>query len=189
MTCTFQHRYLDDIVRNPRRNAIIIETAARLRGLSLILVERIQHGEILALLLNERYPDLRSVYIHGSDSANRRESALTRAREGRLDVLIGTEILGEGVNVPAIRNLIVARAGRAPHRTIQAVGRGTRAHDGKDRVIVIDFSDSDTAYTKEGKPKAGPLTTQANARRKTYESEEAYSVCDIGYEELTTWLT
>ena len=96
--------------------------------------------------------------------------------------------------MPAVRNLIVARAGRAPHRTIQAVGRGTRAHEGKDRVRVFDFLDSDTVWyqnkkTKQWKQKAGPLTSQAAARRKTYEAEEAYSVCDIGYEELMEWLT
>ena len=138
--------------------------------------------------------EVRCQFLEGAVTNKRRETALNRAREGQLDVLIGTEILGEGVNVPAIRNLIVARAGRAPHRTIQAVGRGTRAHEDKDRVLVFDFLDTDTVYrknpkTKRWEPKPGPLTKQAAARRKTYESEEAYSVTDIEYEELMGWLT
>ncbi len=183
----WQEAYTKAVVRHEGRNRICVELAVRLKGLSMILVERIEHGRTLNAMLHD-IGGLNFQFLDGAAPERRRELALDRAREGRLDVLIGTEILGEGVNVPAVRNLIVARAGRAPHRTIQAVGRGTRAHDGKDRVRVIDFLDSDTTYTKEGRPKAGPLTTQAAARRKTYEAEEAYSVCDIGYEELMKWL-
>lgn len=179
--------YKEGVVRHEARNRICVELAVRLKGLSMILVDRIEHGQRLAQALREK-GGLNFDFLQGAVTDKRREVALERARQGQLDVLIGTEILGEGVNVPAIRNLIVARAGRAPHRTIQAVGRGTRAHGDKDRVLVFDFLDTDTVYRKN-EPKPGPLTKQAAARRKTYESEVAYSVTSIEYEELMTWLT
>ncbi len=187
--------YKSGVVRHENRNRICVELAVRLKGLSMILVERIEHGERLAQALHER-GGLNFAFLDGSNPEMRREVALDRARRNELDVLIGTEILGEGVNVPAIRNLIVARAGRAPHRTIQAVGRGTRAHEDKDRILVFDFMDTDKVFRqvkgaipRRMKVVPGPLTSQANARRKTYEAEEAYSVCNIGYEELMKWMT
>lgn len=185
----WQERYTAGIVKKESRNKIIVEAAARLPGLSMILVERIAHGRTLARMLHDRSSE-EYAFIDGSDTESRRETVLHMARTGLLKILIGTEILGEGVNVPAVRNLIVARAGRAPHRTIQAVGRGTRAHEGKDRVVVLDFADRDWKWSRAKKDYVpGPLTTQAGARRKTYESEEAYSVTDIGFEEMMEWLT
>ncbi len=181
--------YQQGIVEHENRNRICVELAVRLKGLSMILVDRIEHGQRLMKALYERGGAGTYHFLEGNVTDRRRELALSAARSGGIDILIGTEILGEGVNVPAVRNLIVARAGRAPHRTIQGVGRGTRAHEDKDRVLVFDFLDTDTVYKKKGGPVPGPLTKQAAARRKTYESEEAYSVTDIEYEELMKWLT
>lgn len=181
------------VVRDTKRNALIVELAERMarRGSVLVLVERIEHGA----RLQRGFPpsSLGVEFIHGAIEGFLRTEMLDRFRNGGTDVLIGSEILGEGIDLPNLRTLIIAGAGKAPHRTIQKVGRGMRTSGDKDRVIVFDFMDtgSKTWVDQQGKRHKRPssLQEQARSRLKTYLSEPAWSVATLSLEELRSWLT
>jgi superfamily II DNA or RNA helicase len=47
-------------------------------------------------------------------------------------------VLTEGTDLPCIETIIMARPTKSPVLYTQAVGRGTRLHEGKDKLILID---------------------------------------------------
>ena len=155
--------YQDGIVENSRRNKLIQLATDDLRALGhtiLILVDRIEHGEHLQRILVD------SIFLHGTSGMAKRKTGLKDMAAGRRPIVIATSIFDEGVDVPAISCLIVARGGKAEHRSIQAVGRGMRPDEGKDRLIVIDFFD---AFSRR-------LRKHSRERLAAYKGVEGFTV-------------
>lgn len=159
------------IVENKRRNNLINRLAGKLRrkGPTLIIVDRIEHGANLAYANG-------CDFAHGGLPKKERATMFQRFKDGETTLLVVSKIADEGIDLPSIAYLILASGGRAPHRQIQRIGRGMRAVEGKDEVLVFDFDD-------QGKY----LARHSRRRRRTYEREAAYTVIDIKESEL--WLT
>ena len=152
------------IVANKKRNDAITNLVARAPYPALILIDRIEHGEAIARKLEAMYFS-RLQYIHGKTKPAVRTRALEDFRNGKINVLVSSVILDEGINIPNIRTLVLAGGGKAQHKVIQRIGRGQRAHEGKSNLMVFDFHDRGR-YTGQHR----------RAREKLYASEEAYEV-------------
>ena len=63
--------------------------------------------------------------------------------------LIGTSVIGEGVDLPCAANLIMAGGGKARSQVIQNIGRVLRIMDGKEEATVYDFTDRDGGFLAE----------------------------------------
>lgn len=103
----------------------------------------------------------------------RRARLIEQFKAGKLDVLLATGILNEGFDAPNVRYLILAGGGKAEHLQTQRIGRGMRAADGKESVIVIDFMDRGHYLSKHSK-----------ARLNAYQAEPAFNVTCLTVEEL-----
>ena len=159
------------IVENLTRNQMIGDIArkcsASRAGPVVILVERIAHGERLAW-------ELGTEFVSGSSPTAVRQRAWTRLKEGSLRLLVTSKIADEGLDIPPLSYLILAGGGKAPHVTIQRVGRGMRTAKGKQNLFVFDFLDS-------GKW----LSAHSKNRRRTYNEQAAYTVQEVDITEVT----
>ena len=166
------------VVDNDKRNTAIVDIVARAPHPVLVLIERIEHGEellISSIILDEGINMVTRLqrdtlihtfrFIHGDTNPAVRTKTLNEFRDGKIDVLISSIILDEGINIPNIRTLVLAGGGKAQHKLIQRIGRGQRAHEGKGNLMVFDFHDRGR-YT--GKHR--------REREKLYASEEAYEM-------------
>ena len=81
-----------------------------------------------------------AVATSGDDKHHVREQALNDLRTGQVQVLVSVDILGEGVDVPEIGCIILARPTASLTIYLQQVGRGLRSAPGKLRCIVLDFA-------------------------------------------------
>ncbi|KAJ3090719.1 hypothetical protein HK102_002862 [Quaeritorhiza haematococci] len=61
--------------------------------------------------------------------------------EGKIPVLVNCGIMTEGVDIPAIDAIILARPTRSDVLLQQMIGRGVRRHEGKRDCLVVDFVD------------------------------------------------
>jgi superfamily II DNA or RNA helicase len=154
------------IVDNPTRNDMIVRLARELPKPVVILVERLAHGELLARALG-------TGFIAGDSPIGYRRAAWGGLRQGKLPVLIASKIADEGLDIPQIQSLILAGGGKAPHLTVQRVGRGMRVAGGKERLFVFDFLD-------RGKY----LKAHAERRLQTYNEQPAYSCSVVDIEEV-----
>lgn len=128
------------LVRDDARNELIVdEIRARLTSgtRALILSDRIAHVDTLAELLS----DLDPVVLTGELSKSERETAMVAVRAGAGLTIATTSLLGEGVDVPGWGMLFLVTPIAGGPRTLQAVGRVSRAAPGKDRAVVVDFVD------------------------------------------------
>jgi superfamily II DNA or RNA helicase len=126
------------LVRDPHRNALIVsEVRRRLASHSraLVLSDRVEHVGILADLLANLHP----VILTGKLSPAARETAMKAVREGALVTIATSGLLGEGIDVPSWDLLFLVTPMAGGPRTLQAVGRVSRAAPGKTSATVVDF--------------------------------------------------
>ena len=131
------------IVENVSRNALILREAimGNRAGLSvLVLVKQKKHGHLLEKAFKSN--GLRTKFIFGESKGPVRAAALNALENGELDVLIGSNILDVGVDVPALGMVILAAGGKAEVELRQRVGRGLRAKKkGGNVAFIVDFYD------------------------------------------------
>lgn len=96
----------------------------------------------LSALLNERSVHghrLRTLSLSGSDSIESREAAVQRLERGDLDYLLTVDIFNEGIDIPAVNQVVMLRCTQSSIIFTQQLGRGLRKAVGKDHLRVIDF--------------------------------------------------
>jgi superfamily II DNA or RNA helicase len=162
--------YNEEVTNNLKRNELVVDLAMKAVGAgksTLILINYIEHGENLLTLLKAVYPDIE--FIHGSTEAGKRQKVLQEFKEGARKLILASNILGEGVDIPKLEVLITARAEASTIAAYQAIGRCVRPAEGKVRAIIIDLFDSDCRY----------LESHASARLKIYASEPRYKIVPV----------
>src|SRR5579864_3837134 len=162
--------YNEEVTNNLKRNQLVVDLARRsveAEKSTLILINYIEHGENLLTLLKAVYPDIE--FIHGSTEVGKRQKVLQEFKEGTRKLLLASNILGEGVDIPKLEVLITARAEASTIAAYQALGRTLRPSEGKTKAIIIDLFDSDCKY----------LESHASARLKIYASEPRYKIVPV----------
>lgn len=140
----YQKVYREGIVENEERNKIIAEIAAEIKDKkTIILVQYKEHGD----MLKEMIPW--AEFIHGEEKDDARIQMMDDFRDGELMCLIGTSVIGEGVDLPCAENLIMAGGGKARSQVIQNIGRVLRIMDGKEKATIYDFTDRDGGYLED----------------------------------------
>ena len=141
---TFDYPSANDlgIVHNKARNEVIknIVEKHREEGYICILVSILEHGKEL----NEVIPG--SVYLKGEDPLNKRMEVINKFNNGEVPVLIGTNILQEGISISNMKTLIMASGGKAVTATIQRIGRVLRITKEKRQGVFYDFIDMNNKY-------------------------------------------
>jgi superfamily II DNA or RNA helicase len=140
---SWQSAYRIGIVENHARNKQAVDECARMAryGLtSMVLVQQVVHGEIVERAMTAA--GLRVVFIRGEDDHAGRKAALAQLAAGDIDVLIGTNILDVGVDVPAVGHICLIGGYKAQVQLRQRIGRGLRAKKfGPNVAFITDFAD------------------------------------------------
>ena len=108
--------------------------------------------------------------LTGSNPKEEIQAALEEMREGKLKVLVATNIFGEGIDVPAISTIVMADAAKSHIKVLQRIGRGMRTQEGKKLLHVHEFIDDTDGY----------LLEHSTVRHKLYEAEGFKCVLDRG---------
>ncbi|CAH0417193.1 DEAD/DEAH box helicase [Periweissella fabaria] len=103
----------------------------------LIFVSRIEEGEILAEKLTAR--GLPSQFLSAQSSSVVREKAVTALEQGTLKYLIAVDIFNEGIDIPAVNQIVMMRSTQSKIIFLQQLGRGLRKFANKEYLTVIDF--------------------------------------------------
>lgn len=132
---------LDFMVKNEFRNNLIADAARVSRGNTLIMVDRIEHGEILESALNIQKKK-KVYFIKGDVKVDKREEVREIMENNSNIICIAiSKIFSTGINIKNIHNIIFATPGKAKVKLIQSIGRGLRLHASKPILNVLDFAD------------------------------------------------
>ena len=97
----------------PFDSLVIKEAIAREKfrgGQIFCVVPRIEDLEPMAARLTEIVPDIRTAMAHGRLAPTELERVMTEFGEGKYDVLLATNIVESGLDMPAVNTLIIYRA-------------------------------------------------------------------------------
>lgn len=122
------------IATNTEFHRMVARLTSKLKGRTLILVERVIHGDIL----NKLIPN--SLWVYGKDDMATRAHVIEQMQKAQGNVIaIATQgIFSVGINF-FIHNLINAAGGKAEHDIIQRMGRGLRTARDKEILNYYDF--------------------------------------------------
>ncbi|MGU9947055.1 DEAD/DEAH box helicase [Lactobacillus delbrueckii subsp. bulgaricus] len=77
--------------------------------------------------------------LTNQDSPAVRRQAVKDLESGRLHYLVTVDLFNEGVDIPALNQIVMLRAAQSATVFIQQLGRGLRLYPGQDFVTVLDF--------------------------------------------------
>lgn len=77
--------------------------------------------------------------LTNQNSNTQRQEAVSQLESGRLEYIITVDIFNEGVDIPALNQIIMLRNTQSSIIFLQQLGRGLRKYPGKKFVTVIDF--------------------------------------------------
>ncbi|WP_348637183.1 DUF3427 domain-containing protein [Bifidobacterium sp. ESL0682] len=80
----------------------------------------------------------RTVAVTG-DNAVDRDSAVNQLENGELDYIFTVDLFNEGVDIPALNQIVMLRQTKSSIIFTQQLGRGLRKYPGKESVTIIDF--------------------------------------------------
>lgn len=175
--------YGECVVRHRSRNALAAGAMAWLAHYgkrTLVLVKEVAHGQQLRDAFVEGGYGDHGVRFVSSTTADVDEiqTALADLEAGRIRCLIGTSVIGEGVDVPAADALVYAAGGKSPVKVVQDYFRVLTRSPGKTHGVIVDFADDHN-----------PRTVKAAARRLAlYRQEEAFSSEVMDPDDLPKWL-
>ena len=111
----------------------------RVKGL--IFCSRTEESKRLAGEFNSR--GYNTIALDGESSEDLREESIKRLEqdeiENKLDYIFTVDIFNEGVDIPAVNQIIMLRPTLSAIIFVQQLGRGLRISEGKEFLTVIDF--------------------------------------------------
>lgn len=126
-------------------------------------------GRSLLSAINEQ--GVEAVNLHGNISDSVRERFRSQMNKGKLHCIVATTIYDEGVDLPNIKQLVLANGGLSPIKIEQRIGRGLRKKSfGSNAVVIVDFMFYGNRY----------LRRHSLARLRRYIAEEAYEIKLVG---------
>ena len=88
-------------------------------------------------------------YVSGDDDKKHVTKALKDFNSKKTKILIGSSIIGEGIDIRSTEHLIMAQGGKSEIAVTQALGRLVRLFEGKKMGILHDFWFEDTKYMEK----------------------------------------
>lgn len=124
------------------RNKFITKLCGNFKNNSLLLVDRIEHGETLRDYLKEAYPERRVYFISGAMEVEDRE-VVKKLMEKENDVICVaiSKIFAVGISINNLHYIVFCSGGKSRIRVIQSIGRGLRLHEHKQFLTIVDIAD------------------------------------------------
>jgi superfamily II DNA or RNA helicase len=108
---------------------------------------------------------IESSYISGDSKRDVIKSALLDFNAKRINVLIGSSIIGEGIDVRSTDHLLMCQGGKSEIAITQALGRAARLYEGKTVAWIHDFRFNGTKYLE------GHLEQRLDIYKQNFDAE------------------
>lgn len=114
----------------------------------LILVDRKDGtGKVIHELL--KHSGFDNVYVSGDDKKAVIGDAIEDFNAKKVRIMVGSTVIGEGIDVHSTQHLILANGGKSPIKLVQGIGRCVRLHEGKPLSYVYDFCFEGTRFLEK----------------------------------------
>jgi superfamily II DNA or RNA helicase len=105
---------------------------------TLVFAAGVEHSRSLTDLFVSK--GIAAAHLDGSTPKDDRHNTLQQFRDGEIQVLFQYEIAVEGLDIPWIDAILCCRPTKSLRIAHQLLGRGLRPWQGKDHLVVVDFT-------------------------------------------------
>ncbi len=132
------------------RNALLVRAYHELAPgrRAIVFCANVQHAQDVARAFSEAGVQAEAVW--GAMPRPDRREVLRRFSAGELDVVTNCQILTEGFDEPRVDCIIMGRPTKSRLLYAQMVGRGTRLHEDKSDLLVVDVADNSDKHSLAG---------------------------------------
>lgn len=101
-----------------------------------------------SIMIRDRFREagIRAEHVEADTPASERKRVMDDVESGICQVVCNVGILTTGVDMPALRGVILCRATKSRNLYVQMIGRGTRIAERKDSFIVLDHANNVAAH-------------------------------------------
>lgn len=142
---------------------------------AIVFASNVAHAEDLTKRFGEA--GITAECITGESPRTEREGVRGRLRSGQTRVLVGVAVFIEGFDEPSIETVILARAFTVTGPYLQAIGRGLRCFEGKERCTVIDLRGAVHLHGLPDEERAWSLDGSAVRRLETMTALQRCKEC------------
>jgi superfamily II DNA or RNA helicase len=130
------------LIKNKFRNNFISKAVSKINKNTLILIDYIEHGQILEQTLKLNLQDKQVYFIRGEVEIEEREKIRNLMEVSDNIVIVAiSKIFSTGINIKNLHYIVFAGGGKAKIKILQSIGRGLRLHKDKDKLIIVDIAD------------------------------------------------
>lgn len=133
---------LSRAVNNEGRNVAIVQAYRQYADgkKAIAFTVDVEHARVLTEVF--QHAGIPAAYVHGGMRKEERKAVLQGLRSGEIRVVCNCNVLTEGFDEPSVEAVILARPTKSLSLFTQMVGRGTRLHPGKEKLILLDVADN-----------------------------------------------
>ena len=138
---------LEYIVTNHKRNNFLVNLLHHVSGNTLCLFQLVEkHGTPLYNQVKEQIKDREIFFVYGGTNTDTRENIRAIVENEKSSIIVASYgTFSTGINIRNINNIVFASPSKSRIRVLQSIGRGLRASESKDSILVFDISD-DMSY-------------------------------------------
>lgn len=125
-----------------------------------------------AMEICESLPSHMTELVTGETPKKERTRILSDFKAGKLRYLVNVAVLTTGFDAPNVGTVAILRATESPGLLLQIIGRGLRLHDGKYKVMILDYAEN-----LERHAPAGDVFDPEIRAKSTSEAERIPVVC------------
>jgi superfamily II DNA or RNA helicase len=134
----------------PERNRLVVDSYERLAPGRRAVVFCVNVAHVQALAATFSAHGIAAAAVWGAMPLEERRKTLRRFGQGEITVITNCNVLTEGFDEPRVDCVLMARPTRSQLLYAQMVGRGTRLHERKSDLVVVDIVDNTARHKLAG---------------------------------------
>ena len=136
----------------------------------LVFATSVEHSIAIADAYNDR--GIKAIHLDGTTPTKERSQALADFVAKKIQVMTNCSLFGEGLDIPALETVQIARRTASVGLHLQMLGRVLRVAEGKEYAIIIDHTDNWKRLGLPTKPRSWSLKGVKDDKPQELEIDE-----------------
>ncbi|MFM7192664.1 MAG: DEAD/DEAH box helicase, partial [Microcystaceae cyanobacterium] len=103
-----------------------------------VFAVNVEHSQAIAARYIES--GIPAAHLDGTTPTEERQETLEQFRQGKIKVISNCQLFDEGLDIPALEAVQIAKPTKSLSRWLQMVGRSLRPAEGKDYAVILDHT-------------------------------------------------
>lgn len=143
----------------------------------LVFAINIDHSRIICDRYNQM--GISAIHLDGHSKEDERKEALQKFADGEIKVITNCNLFDEGLDIPCLEAVQVARPTRSISKWLQMVGRSLRTSENKEKAIIIDHTENWAFHGLPTKPRIWTLDGIETKNKTHLERKESGEIREV----------